>query len=278
MFQNNRTIINRKYVLLEQIGSGSFGFIYKGENVRTKEKVAIKVEPVVHELKLLKNESTIYQILKNIIGVPQVKWYGKDDTHYYMVISLLGESLQTIRNNHVSFSLTLTLKIGIQILSLLEAVHDKGFVHRDIKPDNFLLGRVTDTAQKQIYLIDFGLCKCFVRENKHIEMKSTKALIGTPTYASISSHECLEQSRRDDLESLGYVLMYLYKGKLPWQDVHQDIEAIGFMKKNTNFREIYPEVLVDYMAHVKSLQFKEKPNYLFLVNRFKREIMASEVS
>ena len=114
-------LINKKYSILGKIGEGSFGFIYKGENIRTRELVAIKVEPIEHELKLLKNESIIYQFLNNIPGVPSVKWYGKDEKNYYMVINLLGESLQLIKNDS-TFSLSSVLQIGIQIIHLLNLV------------------------------------------------------------------------------------------------------------------------------------------------------------
>ena len=114
------SLIGNKYKLLEKIGEGAFGLIYKGENIRTKELVAVKIEPIVHDLKLLKNESIIYQYLINNEGIPNVKWFGKDKTNYYMVINLLGESLQSLKERKQSFSLKLVLQIGIQILFLLK--------------------------------------------------------------------------------------------------------------------------------------------------------------
>ena len=142
-------LINKKYKIIEKIGEGAFGLIYKGENVRTREMVAIKVEPIEKEMKLLKNESIIYQYLNDVQGVPFVKWFGKDEKNYYMVLNLLGESLQTIKNDS-TFSLMTTLQIGIQVLLLVKTIHDKGLVHRDIKPDNFLLG--LNNQRKRIYM------------------------------------------------------------------------------------------------------------------------------
>jgi serine/threonine protein kinase len=262
-------IIANKYKLLEKIGEGAFGSIYKGENIRTKELIAIKVEPIINDLKLLKNESNIYQYLINNEGIPNVKWFGKDKTNYYMVINLLGESLQSLKERKHTFSLKLVLQIGIQIICLLKMIHDKGIVHRDIKPDNFLLG--LNNKNNKIYLIDFGFCKTFLNDNKHIEIKRTKSLIGSNNFASVNAHEFNELSRRDDLESLGYMLVYFYFGDLPWKD-YSNNEMIKIMKNHIVSDENVPKILIQYFKIIKCLEFKEAPNYNLLINIFKDEL------
>ncbi len=263
------SLINNKYKIIEKIGEGSFGSIYKGENIRTNEFVAIKIESIDSNYKLLKNESIIYQYLINTIGIPNVKWFGKDKNNYYMVINLLGESLQTIKNKKSTFSLKLVLQIGIQIISILKTIHDKGLVHRDIKPDNFLVGK--NEKNKQIYIIDFGFCKTFMNNNVHIKMKSTNSIIGSLTYASINSHNLLELSRRDDLESLGYMLIYFYKDKLEWQII-EDSKKIMSMKQNIINDESIPKILRDYLKYIRCLEFEEIPNYNFLLHAYQSEI------
>jgi serine/threonine protein kinase len=162
-------IIGNKYKIIKQIGSGSFGSIFEGINIRTSEKVAIKMEAISDELKLLKHESNIYRILSNVDGIPKIKWYGKDETNYYMVIDLFGKSLQDLLDKTKKMSLKLVLQIGINILTILTKIHDIGFVHRDIKPENFLL---TLNKPIKVFLIDFGLCKPYlINNNTHIEFK-----------------------------------------------------------------------------------------------------------
>ena len=268
--------INNKYNILEQIGSGAFGSIYKGKNIRTNENVAIKIESINSETKLLKNESTIYQYLINTPGIPTVKWFGKDEQNYYMVINLLGESLQNLKDRKEKLSLKLTLQIGIQILQLLETIHNKGLVHRDIKPENFLLG--LNNYSKQIYIIDFGFCKSFMNGNNHIPIKKTNNLIGSLSYASINSHKCIELSRRDDLESLGYMLIYFFNGKLEWQELQlfesreKENKIIEQLKTNIIESNKISGIFLNYLKHVRSLEFDEKPNYSILTDMFKREI------
>jgi serine/threonine protein kinase len=259
-------IINNKYKLLEKIGEGAFGSIYKGENIRTNEYVAIKIESIKSNYKLLKNESIIYQYLINTVGVPNVKWFGKDDNNYYMVINLLGESLQSIKNNKITFSLKLVLQIGIQIVLILKSIHDKGLVHRDIKPDNFLIDN--NKQNKQIYIIDFGFCKKIV---KNIENKKTNSLIGSLTYASINAHKLVELTMRDDLESLGYMLIYFFKGELEWQKIN-DTKIVMGMKESIINDESIPEILRVFLKYIKMLKYADIPNYKFLENMFKREI------
>lgn len=262
-------LINKKYRMVEKIGEGSFGSIYKGENVRTRELVAIKVEPIENDLKLLKNESIIYQFLNNIQGIPIVKWYGKDEKNYYMVINLLGESLQSIKNNNKTFSLSSVLQIGIQVILLLKTIHEKGLVHRDIKPDNFLLG--LNNQRKRIYIIDFGLCKSYMNNDEHNPIKKTNNLIGSLTYCSINAHNCIELSRRDDMESLGYMLAFFYLGTLPWQEIKlENIDNIKNLKQNITNK--LPKILENYIKHVKSLEYEEKPNYYLIIDNFKREL------
>ena len=264
-------LINHKYKIIEKIGEGNFGTIYKGENIRTRELVAIKVEPIEKDIKLLKNESIIYQYLTNVHGIPSVKWFGKDTTNYYMVLNLLGPSLQTIKNNQLnSFSLKLVLQIGIKVVLLLKTIHEKKLVHRDVKPDNFLFG--LNNENNDIYIIDFGFCKTFMDGDCHIEETKTSNIIGSITYASINSHKCIELSRRDDLESLGYMLVYLYLGYLPWQELSHSISQIQHMKETLIETISLPRALSEFIHYVRSVEFKEEPQYKTYCDMFLREI------
>ena len=260
-------IINNKYKILDKIGEGSFGLIYKGINIRTSENVAIKVEPIEHHLKLLKNESIIYQYLSDIHYVPTIKWFGKDEKNYYMVLNLLGDSLQSIKNKKNTFSLKIILQIGIQIIAILKTIHDKGLVHRDIKPDNFLLG-LHDKC-KRIYIIDFGFCKSYLKNNEHIPMKKTSNLIGTLNYASINAHDFNELSMRDDLESLGYMLLYFYLGELPWRE---NCDNAKQMKQEIIESNRVPLILTNYMKDVRKIEYKETPNYSKMIDNFTKEL------
>jgi len=265
-------LINNKYILHEKIGSGSFGSIFKGENIRTKEKVAIKLEPIKNETKMLKNESIIYQYLGTSRGIPTVKWFGKDKYNYYMVINLLGKSLEELKLEKTKFSLRLTLQMGIQIIFLLKSIHEKGLVHRDIKPENFLLG--LNSTNKQIYIIDFGFCKSYLNKDQHIKFGKINNLIGSYNYASVNSHKHFELSRRDDMESLGYMLIYFYMGELDWRDSFKslNINEIISLKEGVQINSKFPEVLVNYMKYIRNLEFEEMPNYSIIIDSFKREI------
>ena len=281
-------LINNKYRIINEIGKGSFGTIYKGENIRTREKVAIKVETIEHGTYLLKNESIIYRYLNNMAGIPSVKWFGKDDDNYYMVINLLGKSLQNIKDTIGCFTLNDALKIGIYLINLIKNIHEKGLVHRDIKPENFLFG-LDDTSK--IYIIDFGFCKSYVGNDEHIPMKKTINLIGSRTYASINAHNFDEISRRDDLESLCYTLIYLVHGKLDWQfTTSQNHEhpklanlRIRDMKINmiesslpdkslTADKSYMQSVFINSLKYIRTLEFADKPDYAYLIEIFSAEL------
>ena len=261
-------LINKKYKILNILGSGSFGSIYKGQKIRTNEYVAIKVEKINDEIKLLKNESKIYQYLHGCSGIPSVKWFGKDDNNYYMVINLLGISLQELKNKMDKFSLILVLKLGIKIILLLKTIHDKGLIHRDVKPDNFLFGL---DSLKQLYIIDFGFCKSYMDGDTHVKSISTHNLIGSLNSASIMSHKCYELSRRDDLESLCYMLLYFYNGTLPWSDKINENIIINLKYEIVN-STIYPAVILDLLKYTRNMEYDEKPNYYLIIDNFKRDI------
>lgn len=260
-------MISNKYELLEKIGQGSFSQIYKGRNIRTNELIAIKIEPKTALIKLLQNETRIYKYLNEIEGIriPTMKWFGVDSINYYMVISLLGQSLESFKREQPNECLSLfyTLQIGIQMINLVESIHKSHLIHRDIKPENFLFG----IGEEQLYIIDFGFCKKY---NIHLKPYKTSDLIGTPKFASIASHELTELSRRDDLESIGYILIYLYMGKLEW-DTIMDNDIIKTMKLKILQIENkkIPQPFINYLTNVRNISFYETPNYQKLISIFK---------
>ena len=270
-------LINERYTLDKKIGSGSFGDVYIGYDKVSKNIVAIKIE--TSKANILKHENEVYKDIKakNPVNLPEIYWYGQIENGVkVLVMQFLGNSLEyyLTRKCKGVFSLKTTIMIGSQIIKILHDLHDANYIHRDIKPDNFLTGLKAD---KSIYLIDLGLAKRYKSpENVHLNQMEGKSIIGTARYSSINSHTGIELSRRDDLESLGYMLIYFMKGTLPWQGLNAATKAekyklIGDAKQTVPMEELcqglHP-LFSEYLINVKALKFKERPNYTFLYNLF----------
>jgi casein kinase 1 len=253
-------ILFNKYELLEKIGAGAFGSIHKAKNIRTGEEVAIKME-TIQDSKLLVNETKIYQYLgtQNSRGIPHVKWFGRDETNYYMVLTLLGDSLTAIKKKWPKLKLCVVCQIGVQLVERIKYVHEMGLIHRDIKPDNFLMGK-----DNTIYLIDFGFCKKYMKNEKHIEDTKINSIIGTPTFISINVHEFCQPSRRDDLESIVYILLHLYLDYNYFES--SNIEDIKSAKMAISYNEEIPKQIKDFWEHTRGLKFEEKPNYEYVLD------------
>ena len=281
-----KNLIFGKYKLTKIIGSGSFGFVYKGINIIDKKGVAVKVEKKDIGLNLLEKESYYLYNLKGI-GVPEVVSYGYSGKYNILVQTLLGESLGKIfYKNNYHFPLKDICMFSIQILDRIEYVHSKYIIHRDIKPENFLIG---DPDKYMIYIIDFGLSKKYKssRTNKHVQFRLTKKFTGTARYASLNSIRGSEQSRRDDLEAIGYMLLYFFNGgKLPWQGVSCKQKAekyvkIYTMKKNLNLDEFckdMPREIIYFMNYARGLEFEQKPDYNYLRSLFENVLKANRTS
>lgn len=270
--------VGNKYRIGRKIGSGSFGEIYYGTNVQTNEEVAIKLECVKTKHPQLHLESKFYKLLQGGIGIPAIKWCGAEGDFNVMVMELLGPSLEDLFNFcNRKFSLKTVLLIADQLLTRVEYVHMKHFLHRDIKPDNFLMG--VGKKGNIIFIIDFGLAKKYrdPRTHQHIPYRENKNLTGTARYASINTHMGIEQSRRDDLESLGYVLVYCMQGSLPWQGLKaankkQKYDKISEKKMKTPVEVLcksQPTQFASFFNYARNLRFDEKPDYGYLRQLFR---------
>ena len=259
------------YKIIKKIGQGSFGRIYCCENIITNEYFAAKIEEKTEKETFLKTESLLLKYLKGP-GIPILEKYGCTEKYYLLIEQLLGKSLEVLfTNSHGNFNIKDVAMIGIQVIDRLEHIHSKFIIHRDIKPDNFVIGK--NENNKTIFLIDYGLAKKYrsSRTMKHIEFRLTRRLTGTARYASINALRGGEQSRRDDLESTAYMLLYFLKGNLPWKGVSgvtkaEKYKKIFLLKKNISPDELcenLPNEFKEFYLYTKNLEFEEDPDYNF---------------
>uniref|UniRef100_T1KC20 Casein kinase I isoform alpha n=2 Tax=Tetranychus urticae TaxID=32264 RepID=T1KC20_TETUR len=271
-------IVGSKYRLVRKIGSGSFGDIYLGINVTNGEEVAVKLESIKARHPQLLYESKLYRVLAGGVGIPHIRWYGQERDYNVLVMDLLGPSLEDLFNFcSRRFTMKTVLMLADQMIGRIEFVHNKNFIHRDIKPDNFLMG--IGRHCNKLFLIDFGLAKKYrdSRSRQHIAYREDKNLTGTARYASINAHLGIEQSRRDDMESLGYVLMYFNRGSLPWQGLKaatkkQKYEKISEKKMSTSIEMLckgFPAEFSMYLSYCRGLRFEEAPDYMYLRQLFR---------
>ncbi|KAI8613170.1 kinase-like domain-containing protein [Chytriomyces sp. MP71] len=301
--QNNANMVGGNYRVGRKIGEGSFGVIYEGVNILTNHPIAIKFEPRKSEAPQLRDEYRTYKILANTVGIPNVHYFGQEGLHNILCIDLLGPSLEDMFDLcNRKFSTKTVCMVAKQMISRVQSVHDRHLIYRDIKPDNFLIGRLPRTSElaaktqayknpdpygivsnhspqnphpaASVFLVDFGMAKLYrdPRTGQHIPYREKKSLSGTARYMSINTHLGREQSRRDDLESLGHVFMYFLRGSLPWQGMKaatnkQKYEKIGEKKRSTLIKDLcedFPEEFSVYLKYCRELKFEEAPDYDYL--------------
>jgi len=278
-------LVGGSYLLGQKIGCGSFGDIHLGIDIYTNVEVAIKLESIHAKHHQLAHEySTLRSLLGGSdrdVGIPRVYWFGREGDYYAMVMDILGPSLHDLYQFcNKRFTLKTILLLADQLLTRLEYIHERHILHRDLKPENFLIGLTRKGKENQVYIIDFGLSKRYrdPRTHEHISCIKHNSLTGTARYASVRAHLGWEQSRRDDLESLGYVLMYFNRGSLPWKGLKgktkkEKYNKIAEKKMRTSEHELcknYPLEFTLFFKHCGALCFKDKPDYTFLKRMFQQ--------
>ncbi|ERF76140.1 Casein kinase I [Endocarpon pusillum Z07020] len=279
MASSSSNVVGVHYRVGKKIGEGSFGVLFEGTNLLNNQQVAIKFEPRKSDAPQLRDEYRTYKILVGCPGVPNVYYFGQEGLHNILVIDLLGPSLEDLFDHcNRRFSIKTVVMVAKQMLSRVQTIHEKNLIYRDIKPDNFLIGRPNTKAANVIHVIDFGMAKQYrdPKTKQHIPYRERKSLSGTARYMSINTHLGREQSRRDDLEALGHVFMYFLRGGLPWQGLKaatnkQKYEKIGEKKQTTAIKDLcdgFPEEFNHYLSYVRNLGFEDTPDYDHLRDLF----------
>jgi len=288
-----KDLIAENFVTLTMIGKGAFGQIYLSYDMRDNIEVSIKKEiKKPQKTPQLRTEAKLYQSLLNISSqdITGAKALAQDDIQgvahfygmgelidsYYLIIEFLGPNLIELFNycGYHKFTISTVSLIALQMINRIEYIHKHHYIHRDIKPENFLIG--SKEKANIIYLLDFGLSKRYKnpKNHQHIPYREGRPLTGTARYVSINTHLGIEQSRRDDLESIGYVLIFFLKGCLPWQGLKAGVDKYQrIMEKKLQIpTEILcfglPDEIIFYLNYCKSLRFEDRPDYDYLRSLF----------
>eukprot|EP00830_Metopus_es_P015497 TRINITY_DN4485_c0_g1_i1.p1 TRINITY_DN4485_c0_g1~~TRINITY_DN4485_c0_g1_i1.p1 ORF type:complete len:514 (-),score=79.72 TRINITY_DN4485_c0_g1_i1:16-1557(-) len=275
--KENSRVFRKRFKLGKLIGEGAFGEIYSGIDIENGREIAIKVEQLERKYLFLQNEAKVYKTLQGNPGIPLFYWAGIEGDYYILVLELLGDSLDHIyRKCQKKLSLASVLFLGQQMVERIECIHSSEYLHRDIKPGNFMMG--TNDNSRLVYIIDFGMAKKYTTTaaGLHISYSDSKELVGTARYSSVNSHMGIEPTRRDDMECLAYTLIYLAKGILPWQGLEgsckkEKYNRIMSIKSEISAEELcsgLPPQFATILRAIKGLRFDEKPNYKW----FKKEL------
>jgi casein kinase 1 len=289
------TITNESFLITRFINSGSFGHVYECTNT-LGNRYALKY-PISNDCKerdTFTNEIKIYNFLNiqnenentsssnnKSVYIPSHKIIKTKDGKSLILIELLGKNINEIAILFPKKLLPLRelILLTIKLLTVIKFVHNKGIIHRDIKPENFIFGIENDTTlNNKLYCIDFGLSKMYLNNGIHVENKKIKSFCGTARYAPISAHRHMTQSRKSDLESIFYMIIYLYKGKLPWMNERvkklektEKYKLIQKLKEETPLTRLtngLPQEFLDAFKYIQELDFYDKPSYSSLKNMF----------
>lgn len=285
----NGKLFIKRYSIEEKLGNGSFGRVYRALDTKTGIRYAVKVEKVYDKRNTMKRELEVYAHIDGAIKcIPRIIAYGKGSSHrdekgalyyhQYMIMELLGRSLTSLKDKlGGKVPWRQMSRIAMQTITLTQQLHSQGFVHRDIKPDNFVLG----IGEKKgiVYMLDFGLSRRWEdlidKYTQNDESSSSSSIVGTARYMSINVHQGKVYGWRDDMESLGYVFIYLLTGSLPWQGQRAATKRLQ-MKRIYQLKEKSKETLCKnlpsamgkYMEYCWNLDLGTQPDYRYLWELF----------
>mmetsp|Transcript_75846 Transcript_75846/g.226121 ORF Transcript_75846/g.226121 Transcript_75846/m.226121 type:complete len:348 (+) Transcript_75846:63-1106(+) len=268
-------IAGGRWELEKKLGAGCFGEVWRGRLTEAQPnaaaQVAIKFESSQSHAAQLEHEAEVLKSLskagQDVQGFVQCYHFGHEGRHLCLVMDLLGKSLEDrLQLCGSRFNVPSTVLVAEQVLRRIEYLHSKCIIHRDIKPENFMFG--VKEKVHHLYLIDFGLSKPYW-DGKHSNPRTKLNLTGTARYASINAHKGLEQSRRDDMEAIGHMLIYFLRGQLPWSGLEAKTQEEKYRKIREKKEDIpleelcagYPPEFQTYLRRMRDLEFKEKPNY-----------------
>ncbi|KAH9019246.1 kinase-like domain-containing protein [Lactarius hengduanensis] len=251
--QPNIVCVRGRYRVGTLLGSGTSGDVYLGRDIKTGQDVALKFEPIQTHTLRLSHEHSVYKALSGMSGIPTIHWYGREVPYNVMVLDRLDLMLdEVISKRH---DINLVFSYAGQMLSCLESLHERSYIHQDVKPTNFMTG--VDELSSQVFLIDFGLAQLFRNSSthRHVLLVSGLKTVGTIAFTSINSHLGRTQSRRDDLE---YLCINIVKGSV------EKYTASVLEKKIASSKTLcqgLPAPFVAFTQHIQSLGFDEKPQY-----------------
>jgi len=259
-----------RWTVSKKLGEGGFGAVYKVAD--STGEYALKVEGANEQIQVLKMEVFVLTELAKRAGrhFCKIEDKGRYGNFNFVVMTLVGKSLQDLRKEGPGqhMSMGTAIGCGIQCLESLEDLHGIGYLHRDVKPGNYTIGRIELNEQRKVYILDFGMCRKFTNEQGVIRKpRAAAGFRGTVRYAPVSCHLQRELCRKDDVETWVYMIVELVTGNLPWKSV-QDMNQVGEYKKRCRqepfIKELFggcPREFPEILVYIDGLKYYDTPNY-----------------